>query len=766
MKKFILLLTSGLLLGVFAIFPSPTSAASLTWDGGGATNNWSDCVNWTGNVCPGAADSVTFNGLSTKVATIDTNTSLQSLNISAGYTGVITQAANLTLSQNFNHDTSDGTFAWSAGNLMFSGAAVSLWNQDTGDDTFGTVEINKNNRIPVVLTSNDTVFIAGELRLTNGYVQTTLIGPPYSASFNAQGNVLQNSGFDGVNEDGDSFMSYVHLDFGNDAVAQTYTVNGGIGLWLRLDSIADADDDIYFVNEGELTGLETTSGFAGDIPVTNPGDVPVTIWHWNQATGSYDASMQSSWGFAELKIAPGAEFIAPGLVIAARSGNYDWDVDNVQTFNDFTINKTDYGSIHIGSGADTLIVLGDLNLVDGGVWDGVIDARGDVFQFATYDGGAGRIDFGDDLVAQTYTANGGGPQTLRLDSAADAADSLVIASATGAALEVTSGFSGVIPVVNPLDVTPSFWLWSQAAGTYDASAQTQWNIDALSITGGTFVAPVTVTAWRGASTWDVNGSQTFNNLTVSRDGLFRAVTLAGNDTLIVNGDLNLLDGMLGYAVTPSTGSVRVRGDVLVGPLWDGGNVAVRFIGSAAQTFDLTGATSLFGGDVVINKTGGQVTLLSDLIMDYATIGLQDLTIQRGTLDVGAAGNHSISLNGNWTNNGTFLARLGTVHLIGSTQRLGGSTDFYNLTKVTSASAALVLAANQTQTVLHDLTLRGALGGLLTLRSSSPGVQANLDAQGGRVLEYMRVKDNYNLNLSTMACGLGCVDLGNNSGWTF
>lgn len=766
MNKLILLLTSVTLLGAFAIIPHSASAASLTWDGGGITSNWSDCANWIGNVCPGTADSATFNSLSTKAAIIDANTSIQSLNINAGYAGIVTQAANLTLSQNFNHDTSDGTFTWSAGTLAFSGALATLWNQDTGDDSFGDVEINKNNFVPVVLKSTDTVSVAGELRLMNGYVQTSLNSPIYSASFNVLGNVIQSAGFDGVDVDSDSLMYFVNLDFGNDAVAQTYTVNGGIGLWLRLDSAADANDHINFVNQGELTGLETTSGFTGDIPITNPNDVSVTIWHWNQAKGNYDASAQTSWGFAEFRIAPGAEFIAPELVTAARSGNYDWDVDGVQIFNDFTVNKTDFGSIHVGGGADTLVVLGDLNLVDGGVLDGVIDVRGDVFQFVTYDGGAGRIDFGDDLVAQTYTANGGGTQTLRLDSAADAADSLVIASATSAALEISSSFSGAIPVVNPLNSIPSFWLWSQAAGTYDASAQTHWNIDALSITGGTFVAPATVTAWRGGSTWDVNGSQIFNNLIVNRDGLFRSVILAGNDTLIVNGDLSLLDGKLGYAVTPSTGSVRVRGNVLVGPLWDGGNVAVRFIGPAAQTFDLTGAASLFEGDIVINKTGGQVTLLSDLIMDYSAIGLQDLIIQRGVLDVGATGNHSISLNGNWTNNGTFLAQLGTVNLIGATQRLSGTTSFYNLTKVNSSPAALILAANQTQTILGDLTLRGAVTGLLTLRSSSPGTQASLDAQGNRTLEYLRVKDSHNLNASTMACGVGCTDLGNNLNWSF
>jgi hypothetical protein len=766
MKSFAFLGFAAFALGIVLLSPHTAAAAAYTWDGGGATNNWSECANWSSNLCPGATDVVTFNAVSTKSAIIDVSTMIQSLNMNAGYTGVITQSADLTLSQNFNHHTSDGTFAWSTGKLTFSGGSVTIWNQDTGDDSFGAVDINKNHNTPVAITSNESVSINGDLRLINGYIQTTLEGAIYASSINARGNVFQESGFDGVDEDGTSFIHFINLDFSDDAVSQTYTVNGGIGPWVRLDSAADASDAIIFVNQGELTGVETTTGFAGNIPITNPGDVPVTVWHWNQTAGDYDASLQSDWGFAEFSVSPGASFVAPILVRATRGGNYNWEVDGSQTFNDFTISKTDYGSIHIGNGTDTLVVLGDLRLVDGGFWDGVIDVRGDIYQFATYVGGAGRIDFGDDLVAQTYTADGGGTQTLRFDSVADASDSLVLASSTGVAVEVTSGFSGVIPVLNPLNVTPSFWLWSQAAGIYDASAQTNWNIDALSITGGTFIAPATVTAWRGASTWDVNVSQTFNDLVVNRDGLFRSVTLAGNDTLIVNGDLSLLDGKLGYAVTPSTGSVRVRGDVLVGPLWDGGNVAIRFIGSGVQTFDLTGATSLFEGDVVVNKSGGQVELLSDLIMDYATIGLQDLTIQRGTLDVGSTGNYSISLNGNWSNSGTFQARQGQVNFIGATQRITGTTSFYNLTKSSTSPATLILATGRTQTILGNLNLSGGVTGILTVRSSSAGTQASLDAQGTRTLEYLKVKDNNNVNLSTMTCGAGCVDLGNNFGWVF
>ena len=62
------------------------------WDGGGATNNWSEAGNWSGDVVPAAGDNVTFDATSTKNATIDVNIDVGSIQISSGYTGAVTQS--------------------------------------------------------------------------------------------------------------------------------------------------------------------------------------------------------------------------------------------------------------------------------------------------------------------------------------------------------------------------------------------------------------------------------------------------------------------------------------------------------------------------------------------------------------------------------------------------------------------------------------------------------------------------------------------------
>jgi len=95
-------------------------AASYTWDGGGTDgtcggslgdgNKWSCATNWSSDIVPLSTDTVTFNGTSTKDATIDSSFqgTVSSLTIAAGYTGTITQARTLVVTTTFTQ--SAGTF--------------------------------------------------------------------------------------------------------------------------------------------------------------------------------------------------------------------------------------------------------------------------------------------------------------------------------------------------------------------------------------------------------------------------------------------------------------------------------------------------------------------------------------------------------------------------------------------------------------------------------------------------------------------------------
>ena len=98
------------------------NAATKTWDGGGADNNWSTCANWNLDTCPAAGDTVVFDGTSTKDVTINSGFAgtIASIQINAGYTGTITLARSLTVTSTFTQ--SSGTFNGANQTIVLSGA--------------------------------------------------------------------------------------------------------------------------------------------------------------------------------------------------------------------------------------------------------------------------------------------------------------------------------------------------------------------------------------------------------------------------------------------------------------------------------------------------------------------------------------------------------------------------------------------------------------------------------------------------------------------
>ena len=77
----------------FLIFAGSARGATRTWNGGGATNNWSDAGNWVGGLIPGASDVATFDGTSAKNVVINASVSVLGIDIGAAYTGTISQPA-------------------------------------------------------------------------------------------------------------------------------------------------------------------------------------------------------------------------------------------------------------------------------------------------------------------------------------------------------------------------------------------------------------------------------------------------------------------------------------------------------------------------------------------------------------------------------------------------------------------------------------------------------------------------------------------------
>lgn len=160
----------------------------------------------------------------------------------------------------------------------------------------------------------------------------------------------------------------------------------------------------------------------------------------------------------------------------------------------------------------------------------------------------------------------------------------------------------------------------------------------------------------------------------------------------------------------------------------------------------------------------------------------DLTISTGTLDV-TTSNYGLTVGGNWSKSGTFTPRSGTVTFTADANHtISGTNTFYNLTmnnSTASAGATLTFPAGVTTTISHNasnaLTLTGASGKVLSLRSSSSPTQWNIapayttGGSGPTLGGYLDVKDSNDTGgggTSPMHSGANSIDSGNNTNWAF
>ena len=124
--------------------------------------------------------------------------------------------------------------------------------------------------------------------------------------------------------------------------------------------------------------------------------------------------------------------------------------------------------------------------------------------------------------------------------------------------------------------------------------------------------------------------------------------------------------------------------------------------------------------------------------------LQDLIIQPGA--IANAGDTSLTIDRNWDNRGTFNAGNSLVHFRqgADLSQISGNNDFYRLSAHSRTGKTLRFSSGDTQTVIHDLVLRGGEGGLLLVDSSIPGEQGylHLNESASQTIDFVEVKDSH------------------------
>ncbi|MDA1169238.1 MAG: carboxypeptidase regulatory-like domain-containing protein [bacterium] len=340
------------------------------------------------------------------------------------------------------------------------------------------------------------------------------------------------------------------------------------------------------------------------------------------------------------------------------------------------------------------------------------------------------------------------------------ADISALYSVSGSALTVASGKELIVPALHTFapggDVTtPTLDL----RGTYTHSTETVTISTAYEQSAGTF------TSSSGAV--DINGTFTLSGGTFHEpSGTF---SVFGNwaktgGTLHVGNTTVIFDGSSGTQAINSGGtnfySISHTGAGTLQIITNTLTLDSTFSNSAG-TFDTNGLAMTSTG---ITVSGGTFTGSSGTVDINGT-----LTLSSGTFTAPSA---TMTVSGDWTKTGgTFTANSGTVHFDGTNQALSGSTTFHHFIKRDSENSSsdetMTFEAGSTQTITGTWTLDGVDGNdRISLVSSLPGTQWNVDPQGTRTIDYIKVIDSKNTNQLAIACTNNCHDGGNNTKWTF
>ena len=185
----------------------------------------------------------------------------------------------------------------------------------------------------------------------------------------------------------------------------------------------------------------------------------------------------------------------------------------------------------------------------------------------------------------------------------------------------------------------------------------------------------------------------------------------------------------------------------------------------------------------------QVTVGSGASLDLGTgsldLGCADLSVG-GTLAAGTAGfsqardvtidpsgvvngnTATLQMAGDWDNSGTFNAGSSTVQLVDgcglASAVIAGDTTFANLDMTTTSGFLYSFVSGSTQTVSGSLSLLGASGNLLTLRSTLGGSEAFLNALGASSADFVDAQDNDASGGNSIALGPDSVKGSNTPGW--
>lgn len=523
-----------------------------------------------------------------------------------------------------------GNFTAPTGTLNVGGqwgSNVTIFSHQAGTFSHnnGIVEVNPS----LIACANPTFTIdVIPATLFSEFVINGMAGCGINANITtASGDVVQaNSDFthaDGIISGNFAFRGNLWITNGADGGTGTLTANGTGGqtyfqtagtprtcqLWVNKSSgdltPAVGATNLWTQGFTQLTGNFTAP--TGTLNIGGPWGSNVTIFSHQAGTFSHNN------GTVEFN---------PNLISCANP-TFTIDVISSTLLNNFVVNGIAGCGINATvttASGDVVQGAGDFTHTDG-IISGNFAFRGNLNINAGADGGTG-----------TITANGTGAQTYFQATGTTRTCQLIVTKPAGS-LSPTSGTTDLLIQGFTLN-SGSF---TAPTSTLNVGGNWGSNVTIFSHQGGTFLHnngtvefnPTLVSCANPTFTFDVNnGTQLFNFRIngISGCGINANLVTAAGDTLDVLNNLTYNDGIC-------NGMIETGGNVTVTSPFDGGTGRLIFKGANLQNFDLSGATNLFDGPLVMNKASNSVTLLSTCQLDAAS---QSITWNGGVLNTTSA----------------------------------------------------------------------------------------------------------------------------------
>ena len=724
-----------------------TNAATRTWDGGGATNNWSDSANWSGDVAPTIADDVVFDGTSTKNSNIDAPFTVNSVSVGGGFTGTITQNAAFTVTN---------AFTQSAG--IFQGTAVNA--------TFGSLNL-----------SAAAVFNAPSGTLTlNAQTYAFILQKDASAVFNANGGTVEAKGASpNFPFGGTATITFNNLTIStNTLVYGPFVVNGTLTIGSNSSMSGGvpviANGNVVFANDADGVSGNTEIHFSDtatrtatisgaiigqpilinnpNITVTTGGAAGETI-NWTKKVTLQAGTLNQS--AANYLFNTFGSFNNPGFNVTG--GTFNGSAGNA-IFN--TTIGISGGNLNAGSGEFGTNSPNCSNIYfqqSGGNFTGssgnarFCDLRRTGGNFTAPSGNMTILSYGD-FTGGTFSANNG---TLIVgNNVTIVAPGFLLNNVT---LEGTNGhgFAGTPkPQINGT--------FNLAEGQF-SSGEVAANGDV--VYGANFTGGGGRLFFEGSATRTINLPARNVLLGMTLDNPNITVTTSSAGASSFTGEVEVKRGLLqqGNAVLNIAPHIlRVSGG-----MFQGNSAALNISSLSVSGGTFSGGSGLIAGGfgTSINQSGGTFSSVGDVELTTFNLSGGTFNAPSGTMTVAADWNH--------TSGGAFNAGTGTVKFTGYNTfncinqialDVNVTETFNNLTLANSFCNVRYVATGDTLIVNGEFRISyGGIGGGGRIRPlGTTIIDATNTSPGGPIVEYITPNTNFVINNPSSTVGMFPVEM--------